>query len=59
MCGDKYFISYNGECELCDINYCNECYYGSKQGIDKFYTLENDFLYINNQKQLLKKCLDC
>ena len=39
MCDNKYFISYNGKCELCDINDCNECYYGSNQGIDKFYTL--------------------
>ena len=33
MCDSNYFISYDGNCELCDINYCDHCYYGKDEGI--------------------------
>ncbi|EAR97396.3 transmembrane protein, putative (macronuclear) [Tetrahymena thermophila SB210] len=58
-CQDPFFVNYKGECEQCVDPNCEQCYYGSQQGTDSSYTLQQNFVYKTSQDNLVLKCAFC
>ncbi|KAL4449210.1 hypothetical protein ABPG74_015592 [Tetrahymena malaccensis] len=58
-CQDPFFVNYKGECEICSDPNCEQCYYGSLQGADSSYTLQQNFVYKIAQDNLVLKCAFC
>ncbi|KAL4478474.1 hypothetical protein ABPG74_006709 [Tetrahymena malaccensis] len=58
-CADPFFVNYNGQCEKCDLQNCEQCYYGTIDGVNSSYTLKYNFLYQKDKSDLILKCASC